>query len=301
MKKYLAIAFAALMVMSLAGCSNSTNSSSDSSSAGSTVNSDSASDKSDDSSDSDSNAENDVSPVDVEAAIAKALGDGYLSTVDAPEDELFSTVVSSIDFSQVGDYVIKQARVSAVNPDTVVVLKCKSGYADTAVDLINESYAQTLSYSRLYSFSVAKVEGARLYKFGDTVIFVIGGALAENGASAEDKAKLAASEYEKIDSAIKELFGMLPENLAVVTEPDDSNDNDDDNGFFNMTDDFSYDDDMPLIGGKLKWSFQACRSCFCSCLRCCWYISSCRDRGRIRCCSCSACCSTHGASRFTSC
>ena len=250
MKKYLAIAFAALMVMSLAGCSNSTNSSSDSSSAGSTVNSDSASDKSDDSSDSDPNAENDVSPVDVEAAIAKALGDGYLSTVDAPEDELFSTVVSSIDFSQVGDYVIKQARVSAVNPDTVVVLNCKSGYADTAVDLINESYAQTLSYSRLYSFSVAKVEGARLYKFGDTVIFVIGGALAENGASAEDKAKLAASEYEKIDNAIKELFGTLPENLAVVTEPDDSNDNDDDNGFFNMTDDFSYDDDMPLIGGK---------------------------------------------------
>lgn len=249
MKKYLAIALTALMVMSLAGCSSSTNSSSDSSSAGSTVNSDSASDKSDDSSDSDSNAENDVSPADVEAAIAKALSDGYLSTVDAPEDELFSTVVSSIDFSQVGDYVIKQARVSSVNPDTVVVLNCKSGYADTAVNLINESYAQTLSYSRLYSFSVAKVEGARLYKFGDTVIFVIGGALAENGASAEDEAKLAASEYEKIDSAIKELFGTLPENLAVVTEPDDSNDNDDDNGFFNMTDDFSYDDDMPLIGG----------------------------------------------------
>lgn len=250
MKKYLAIAFAALMVMSFAGCSNGTSSSSDSSSTSSAVNSDSASDKSDDSSDSDSNAENDVSPADVEAAIAKALGDGYLSTVDAPEDELFSTVVSMVDFSRVDDYVIKQARVSAVNPDTVVVLKCKSGYADTAVDLINESYAQTLSYSRLYSFSVAKVEGARLYKFGDTVIFVIGGALAENGASAEDKAKLAASEYEKIDNAIKELFGTLPENLTVVTEPDDSN-ADDDNGFFNMTDDFGFEGsyDMPLIGG----------------------------------------------------
>lgn len=170
--------------------------------------------------------------------------------MDAPEDELFSTVVSSIDFSQVGDYVIKQARVSAVNPDTVVVLKCKSGYADTAVDLINESYAQTLSYSRLYSFSVAKVEGARLYKIGDTVIFVIGGANAEDGASAEDEAKLAASEYEKIDGAIKELFGTLPENLAVVTEPDDTNSGDDDGGFFNMTDDFGLEgDDMPLIGG----------------------------------------------------
>lgn len=250
MKKYLAIALAAIMVMSLAGCSNTTNSSADGSSTSSAVNSDSASDKADDSSASDSNAEKNVAPADVETAIAKALGDGYLSTVDAPEDELFSTVVSTIDFSQVDDYVIKQATVSAVNPDTVVVLKCKSGYADTAVDLINESYAQILSYSRLYSFSVTKVEGARLYKIGDTVIFIIGGANADDNASAEDEAKLAASEYEKIDNAIKELFGMLPENLAVVTEPDDSNANDDDSGFFSMTDDFSFEgDDMPLIGG----------------------------------------------------
>ena len=251
MKKYLAIALAAIMVMSLAGCSNTTNSSADGSSTSSAVNSDSASDKADDSSASDSNAEKNVAPADVETAIAKALGDGYLSTVDAPEDELFSTVVSTIDFSQVDDYVIKQATVSAVNPDTVVVLKCKSGYADTAVDLINESYAQILSYSRLYSFSVTKVEGARLYKIGDTVIFIIGGANADDNASAEDEAKLAASEYEKIDNAIKELFGTLPENLAVVTEPDDTNSGDDNNGFFNMTDDFGFEgsDDMPLIGG----------------------------------------------------
>ena len=250
MNKYLAIALTALMVMSFAGCSSTNNSSSDSSSASSTANSDAASDKTDDSSDNNSDVEKSVSPADVEAAIANALGDGYLSTVDAPEDELFSTVVSMIDFSQVDDYVIKQATVSAVNPDSVVVLKCKSGYADTAVDLINESYAQILSYSRLYSFSVTKVEGARLYKVGDTVIFVIGGANAEDGVSAEDEAKLAASEYEKIDSAIKELFGTLPENLAVVTEPDDSNANDDDSGFFSMTDDFSFEgDDMPLIGG----------------------------------------------------
>lgn len=256
MKKYIAIVLAALMVMSFAGCSNGTNSStesaSDSSSASSTANSDATSDTADDSSDSepaDSNSgeENSVSPADVEAAIANALGDGYLSTVDAPEDELFSTVVSAIDFSQVDDHVIRQAAVSAVNPDTVVVLKCKSGYADTAVSLINESYAQTLSYSRLYSFSVAKVEGARLYKIGDTVIFVIGGAIADDGASAEDEAKLAASEYEKVDNAIRELFGTLPENLAVVTEPDDSNA--DDGGFFDITDGFDDEDDMPVLGG----------------------------------------------------
>lgn len=257
MKKYLAIALTALMVMSFAGCSGTTNSNSDSSSASSAVNSDAASDKTDDnsgskpadSSDSNSDAEKSVSPADIEAAIAKALGDGYLSTVDVPEDEMYLSAMAGIDLSQVESYVAKIAVVSSVNLDTVVAIKCKPGYADTAVDVLNSSYAQSISYIRQYPFSVAKVEGARLYKFGDTVIYIIGGASADDNASAEDEAKLAASEYEKIDNAIKELFGTLPENLAVVTEPDDSS-ADDDNGFFSMTDDFSFEgDDMPLIGG----------------------------------------------------
>lgn len=250
MKKYIAIVFAALTVMSLAGCSNGTNSStnnaSDSSSASSTVNSDAASDKTTDNADSNSDAANNVSPADVESAIAKALGDGYLSTVDVPEDEMFLSAMAGIDLLQVESYVAKIAAVPSVNLDTVVAMKCKSGYADTAVDVLNSSYAQNISYIRQYPFSVAKVEGARLYKIGDTVIFIIGGASADDNASAEDEAKLAASEYEKIDNAIKELFGTLPENLAVITEPDNSDD--DDGGFFDMTDDFEYDD-MPLIGG----------------------------------------------------
>lgn len=246
MKKYLAIALTALMVMSLAGCSNAANSSSDSSSSSSTVNSDAASDKTSDNSDSNSDAVNNVSPADVEAAIAKALGDGYLSTVDVPEDEMFLSAMAGIDLSQVDSYVAKIAAVPSVNLDTVVAIKCKTGYADTAVDVLNSSYAQNISYIRQYPFSVAKVEGARLYKIGDTVIFIIGGASADDSASAEDEAKLAASEYEKIENAIKELFGTLPVNLAVITEPDDSDN--DDGGFFNMTDDFSLEGDI-LIGG----------------------------------------------------
>lgn len=256
MKKYLAIALTALMVMSFAGCSNSADSSTpDSSSTSSTVNSDAASDKTDDnsdskpadSSDSNSDAVNNVSPAEVEAAIAKALGDGYLSTVDVPEDEMYLSGMATIDLSQVESYVAKITTIPSVNPDTVVVIKCKPGYADTAVDELNSTFAQSISYIRQYPFSVAKVEGARLYKIGNMVIYIIGGASADDNASAEDEAKLAASEYEKIDNAIKELFGTLPENLAVVTEPDDSDD--DDGGFFDMTDDIEYDDDMPLIGG----------------------------------------------------
>jgi len=106
--------------------------------------------------------------------------------------------------------------------DAVVIAECEDGYADEAVKQLNESFAQTVDYIRQYPFGVAKVEGARLYKIGNTVMLIIAGASADEKASAEDEAKLAASEYEKIDNALKALFGTLPENLAVIPEATDN-------------------------------------------------------------------------------
>ena len=56
-------------------------------------------------------------------------------------------------------------------------------------------------------------------------MYITAGVPALGELSAEDEAKLAASEYEKTDSAIKELFGTLPENLAVITETDNNDNN----------------------------------------------------------------------------
>ena len=246
MKKYLALALAAIMVMSFAGCSGNTENSSTPSENSSTSDVSKPESKPED---KPAEPEKAISPADIEAAIAKALGDGYLCTVDAPEDEMFATVMAGVDLSQLDSYVLKQARVSAVDPDTVAVMKCKAGYADTAVEIINENFARTLSYSRLYSFSLAKVEGARLYKFDDMLVFIIAGNYAPSDASAEDEAKLAASEYEKIDNAIKELFGTLPENLAVVTEPQEIENPYDNNNNGGLVFDDEFSDDMPVIGG----------------------------------------------------
>lgn len=159
-----------------------------------------------------------ITPADVEAAIAAALGEGYLATVDVPEDEMYSSPIAALDLEQLESYVAKQAAVPAVDLDSVVVVKCKPGYADEAVNAINESFAQTVSYIRQYPFGVAKVEGARLYKYDDLVIFVLAGASADAEADPEEEAKLASVEYDKIDAAIAQLFGSLNENLAVVPE-----------------------------------------------------------------------------------
>jgi len=160
----------------------------------------------------------DITPDMVEKAIAAALGTGYLSTVDVPSEEMFMSVLAGADMTKIESYVAKVAVVSAVDLDTIVVAKAKDGYADELVALINENYSRTIDYIRQYPFGVSKVEGARLYKTGDIVIFIIGGANADENASGEDEAKLAVAEYEKIDNAIKSLFGTLPKNLAEVKE-----------------------------------------------------------------------------------
>ena len=146
--------------------------------------------------------------------------------------------MADIDPAQLESYTAKQSAITAVYPDTVLVMKCKSGYKDTAVDILNENYAQTISYIRQYPFDVAKVEGARIYKVGDIVMFILAGNIADSDATAEDEAKLAASEYEKIDNVIKSIFGTLPKNLAVIKEPEIP----DNGGFDNF-------EDMPIIGG----------------------------------------------------
>lgn len=192
MKKLIALLLAALMVFSLAACSTSKNNNN-----------------------SNEPVNTDKTPAEIEAAIAKALGEGYLATVDVPEEELFTSAIGRLDLTKVKTYVAKQAVIPSVDLDSVVIAECEDGYADEAVSLLNEAYAQTIDYIRQYPFGVAKVEGARLYKVGNTVMLIIAGA-SYDGEDGEAEAKLAAEEYEKVDAALKDLFGSLPENLAVV-------------------------------------------------------------------------------------
>ena len=210
MKKFIALLLAALMVMSFAACSSNKNDDpkKPESSQTETNKTDDPGKKSDE--------VKTAAPKDIEAAIAKALGNGDLATVDVPEEEISLSALGRLDMTKVKSYVAKQAAVPSVDLDAIVIAECEDGYADEAVTLFNESYAQTVDYIRQYPFGVAKVEGARLYKVGNTVMLIIAGASAGDGASAEDEAKLAAAEYEKIDNALRDLFGTLPENLAVA-------------------------------------------------------------------------------------
>lgn len=227
MKKFIALLLAALLLLTLAACAkDQTDGSDQAATEASNVLPTVAPTGAEQESQPDAPAEpatdpasaQNHSPAEIEAAIANALGEGYLCTVDVPEDELFASVIGEIDLTRVKSWVAKQTTVPSLHIDSVVVAECEPDYAGEAVKLIIDRYAQTLDYARLYSFGVPKAEGARLYRVGDTVIFVVAGADPEDGADEAKAAELAEFEYKKVDAAIAELFGEVPENLMIIPE-----------------------------------------------------------------------------------
>lgn len=180
----------------------------------------------------------------IEKTIADAVGaDNYLCNTDIEENWLKNYY--GFDMSKIEEFIAKQNAISSVNLDTVLVLKVSDDYADTAVELLNKSYDQTVGYIRQYAFGVSKVLNARIYKEGNYVMFILAGA-SYDGEDAEEEEKLAVSEYAKIDAALAKLFGSTPVNLAVVPE-DNVN-----NGGFNggLLIDEDMDDDIPMLGGN---------------------------------------------------
>lgn len=216
MKKLVLIFLSLLMALSLAACG-----------------------KGADSKNTKNNPNTTATPAEIEQKIAEAIGkDNYLCDTDIDKDWLQN--VYRLDLSKVESYIAKQNSIGSVNPDTVIVLKTKDGYAADAVKALNEGYAQIVDYIRQYPFGTAKVLNARLYQSGDYVIYIIAGA-SYDGEDSEAENKLAVSEYARIDEVVKSIFGALPENLAVIPEEDGNS------GGLIVPDDSN--DSAPIVGG----------------------------------------------------
>lgn len=200
MKKTITTILAACMALSMAACSSKPE----------------ASDASEATTAQSEQAAKSAEPKDIEAAIAGAVGDGYLATVEVAADDLYLTPLADLDMSKISSYVCKQAETPSVDADKVVIVKLSDpSYGDTVVNAFNADFQQSVHYIHQYPFGVKKVEGGKIYKTDDLVIFVIAGKSAGENASEDEEAKLAADEYAKIDSAIQSVIGTLPANLAT--------------------------------------------------------------------------------------
>ena len=218
MKKTLALILAAVLLLSFAACT-----------------------KNSDNKPSNNKTDVTLTPEEIEKKIADAVGkDNYLCDTDIEKDWLQNSY--QLDLSKVESYVAKQNSIGSVNPDTVIILKTKDGYADEAVKTLNTYFAQAVSYIRQYPFGTAKVLGGKIYNVGNYVVYIIAGK-SYDGENSEEESKLAASEYEKIEAVMKDIFGEVPENLAVVPEDDGSEKG------FDFSDESNDNSDTPLLGG----------------------------------------------------
>ena len=170
MKKSALIITALVLALTLASCGNqNTNTPDTSSPKAETVEpeTDKPAETTPDTKKDDSTA-SEITPASIEKAIADAVGsENYLCDTDIEESWLKNSF--GLDLS----------KVSAVNLDTVIILETEDGYADTAVELLNESYSGAVSYIRQYAFGVGKVMNARIYKEGNYVMYILAGANSE--------------------------------------------------------------------------------------------------------------------------
>lgn len=218
MKKIIAFILAAVLLLSFAACTKNPNSKP-----------------------SNNKKQITMTPAEIEKKIADVVGkDNYLCDTDI-EKEWLKTYFG-FDMSQIEDFCAKQNSIASVNPDTVIILKTKDGYAKTAVEKINKAFSQQVDYVRQYPFGTAKVLGGKIYNVGNYVVYIIAGK-SYDGENSEEESKLAASEYEKIEAVMTEVLGEEPENLAVVPKDDGSA-----KGFVEA-DESNENSDVPLLGG----------------------------------------------------
>lgn len=149
--------------------------------------------------------------------IAGTLGDGNYCMVPVSEEKLTLSVFNGLDLSKIESYAAEQTAESDDRQDLIAIFKCKNGYAEELTAILNNYYEQIIINTRQHRFEVLKANGTRIYRIGDTVMFILAGKSPEDGISTDEEAALAEAEYAKIDGVIKKMYGYIPENLAEIT------------------------------------------------------------------------------------
>ena len=217
MKRILTFVLALSMALSLAACGG----------------------KADDNKKNDNNTEVTMTAQEIMDTLKEKLGDSFGCDVAETEDNISG--YWGLDMGQVESWASMSNSNSAVNSSYAVIAKVKDGYAQDAAALLQVSYEQVLSYSRMYNMDLQKVLQARLFVNGNYVALLILGAQGDWEASDEEQAKFAADEAAKVDDVWSGIFGSA-DNSIVIPE-------DDGNSGFNMEGDFEGLDGEPVIGG----------------------------------------------------
>lgn len=155
---------------------------------------------------------------DVLYSMKSYLGSSYTCDNVHDSDDLKNY---GFDMRYVNSCVYEDDSISAINYDLAIVVNVKDGYADKAVQILQDYYQQILSVSKLYDADVYRVEQARIFSQDNYVaLLILGDNNYSDSWSDDDKSDYAFAEALKVDKAWKSIFGSTPENLAEIDEDD---------------------------------------------------------------------------------
>lgn len=207
-KKIFAALFTALLAGSvLAGCSDngaaSSNAPVSSSAPVSSAEPDSSSTQEEVSSGSQT-AAGEPTPADILADIEEVYGENFMATMDIP-DEMFEAQFP-VDKDLIQEKVARMPMISA-HADYVVIIRAVDGKGEEVEKQLTEIRENLVNDTMQYPSNLAKVQSSQVVRNGDTVAFLMVGAMNEDMDATEEEAlEFAQAEVQKAVDAFNAAF-----------------------------------------------------------------------------------------------
>lgn len=139
-------------------------------------------------------------------AVKEAYGENYLPQMQY-DAEIFENVFGIKE--ELYEEFIAEVPMMSGHVDTFVAIKAKEGKAEEVNQILETYQDNMLNNSFQYPMNLGKVEGARLYRNGDYVFYIILGGYPEDGSEVD--AEMAKEQNQIAVDAIEAILGKADE------------------------------------------------------------------------------------------
>lgn len=147
-----------------------------------------------------------VSLTELYDAVKEAYGENYLPQMQY-DTEIFENVFGINE--ELYEEFIAEAPMMSAHVDTFVAVKAKEGKAEEVNQILKTYRDNMLENSLQYPMNLGKVEGARLYRNGDYIFYIILGGYPEDGSDVD--AETAKEQNQIAIDAIEKFLGKADE------------------------------------------------------------------------------------------
>lgn len=145
-----------------------------------------------------------VSLEEIHTAIKDSLGEDYSPNMEMTLEDLEN--LTGVKAADIEEHIAETPMIS-VNIDTFIAIKAKEGKADSVEEALEAYRVGLVENSMQYPMNLAKVEAAKVTRYGDYVFFLMLGKFDEREeATDEERLEFAQEEIRKVEDIIDGFF-----------------------------------------------------------------------------------------------